>query len=157
MISDLHTILPSSSLFHIIDNVDNALHTNEKAVSNMFHPLPCALSSVLLPQRSPAPTNQTWGTRQCVWPQGESTLWRGRRGTSTPAPSAPVTVDVSCVRQRCARPCSARAQSEPKTPAAPTAQVSLSSRWLFKLALKHYGSLSLYIQYLSLCGNYNII
>lgn len=89
--------------------------------------LPYGLDSAAHPaQMSPAPTSQTWGTRQCVWPRGESTLWRGRRGTSTPAPSAPVTVGVSCVRQRCARPCSARAQSEPKTPAAPTAQTSPS-------------------------------
>lgn len=78
-----------------------------------------------LTQKSPVPISQSWARRPCVWPRVESTLWRARRGTLTPALSAPATAAVCSVRRRCARPCSATVQSERRIPAALTVQVRL--------------------------------
>lgn len=58
---------------------------------------------------------------------GESTLWREKRGTLTPARSARATAGGCCVRRRCARRCSARTPHAPRTPAAHSAQMNLSS------------------------------
>lgn len=63
----------------------------------------------------------------------ESISWRGRRGTSTPARSAPAMVAGCCVRPRCAHHCSARAPHALRTPAAPSVQVTSVVAW-YRLA-----------------------
>lgn len=59
----------------------------------------------------------------------ESISWKGRHGTSTPARSAPAIVAGCCVRPRCAHHCSARAPHAPRTPAAPSVQVTSMVAW----------------------------
>lgn len=72
-------------------------------------------------------TGQSWARRLCVSPRVESTLWKERRGTLTHVHSAPATAAACCARPRCVLLCSARAQSEHRTPAAHTAQVRFST------------------------------
>lgn len=54
----------------------------------------------------------------------ESILWKEKRGISTPVLNALATVAGCYVRQRCAHRCSARTLHVPRTPAAPSVQVT---------------------------------
>lgn len=54
---------------------------------------------------------------------GESTLWREKRSTLTPAPSALATAGGCCVRRRCAA-LLCQNPTTPRTPAAHSAQVT---------------------------------
>lgn len=71
--------------------------------------------------------SQSSARRPSATRPGESTLWREKRGTLTPARSARATAGGCCVRRRCARRCSARTPHAPRTPAAHSAQMNLSS------------------------------
>lgn len=64
---------------------------------------------------------------QYATPPEESTLWKGKLGTLTPAHSVPVIAAECCVRQRCAHHCCARTPPAPRIPAARSVQMTLLS------------------------------
>lgn len=84
---------------------------------------------LLVPQMTSWCRSQSSARPPFATPLGESTLWRGKRGTLTPAPSALATAGGCCVRRRCARRCSARTPHAPRTPAAHSAQVTSAASW----------------------------
>ena len=80
--------------------------------------------SSLVPQMTSWCRSQSSARPPSATPPGESTLWREKRGTLTPARNARATAGGCCVRRRCARRCSARTPHAPRTPAAHSAQVT---------------------------------